>query len=150
MTLRSSAVSLARGLASSSSSSSSLPFRWTSIQNVTFQPRHFSTSHAPPNSFSRPSPPLLPRADQKEFEDLQRRVNAPASQQAQQDLEAQAELAKTVTGTEEDLTMHPDYRKTPEPTFQGDTNPETGEVGGPKREPLVHGDWSYGGRATDF
>ncbi|SCZ92671.1 BZ3500_MvSof-1268-A1-R1_Chr5-2g08089 [Microbotryum saponariae] len=121
------------------------------MQSVNFQPRHLSTSHTPfNNSFSRPSPPPLPRSDQKEFEDLQRRVNAPASQQAQQDLEAQAELAQTVTGTEEDLTMHPDYRKTPEPTFQGDTNPETGEVGGPKREPLVHGDWSYGGRATDF
>ncbi|SCV72665.1 BQ2448_4202 [Microbotryum intermedium] len=147
MAMRSSAFSFARGLVSPSSSLSS---RWAFMQSATLQTRYITTSRTTSNSFSRPSPPLLPRSDQKEFEDLQRRVNAPASQRAQQDIEAQAELAQTVTGSEEDLTMHPDYRRTPEPTFQGDTNPETGEVGGPKREPLVHGDWSYGGRATDF
>jgi hypothetical protein len=39
------------------------------------------------------------------------------------------------------------------PEFEGDTNPRTGEVGGPKNEPLrwgSGGDWSYNGRATDF
>ncbi|KAK1728504.1 uncharacterized protein BDZ83DRAFT_534996, partial [Colletotrichum acutatum] len=37
--------------------------------------------------------------------------------------------------------------------FEGDVNPRTGEVGGPKREPLrwgSGGDWSYNGRVTDF
>jgi len=34
--------------------------------------------------------------------------------------------------------------------FQGDRNPVTGEVGGPKTEPTKHGDWSFGGRASDF
>lgn len=46
--------------------------------------------------------------------------------------------------------LHPDARVKPPPEFEGDTNPVTGEVGGPKREPLRHGDWSFGGRATDF
>ncbi|UKZ78486.1 hypothetical protein TrVFT333_006226 [Trichoderma virens FT-333] len=39
------------------------------------------------------------------------------------------------------------------PEFEGDTNPKTGEVGGPKNEPLRwggNGDWSYNGRVTDF
>ncbi|KAG0204806.1 putative mitochondrial protein, conserved [Mortierella sp. GBA30] len=47
-------------------------------------------------------------------------------------------------------TSHPDA-KTPVPNeFEGDTNPSTGEVGGPKREPVRFGDWSFKGRVTDF
>lgn len=46
--------------------------------------------------------------------------------------------------------MHPDAYKKPEPEFEGDVNPKTGEVNGPKNEPLKHGDWSFGGRVTDF
>lgn len=37
--------------------------------------------------------------------------------------------------------------------FEGDRNPRTGEIGGPKKEPLrwgSNGDWSYNGRVTDF
>ncbi|RPA87322.1 hypothetical protein BJ508DRAFT_410830 [Ascobolus immersus RN42] len=57
---------------------------------------------------------------------------------------------KSQMGEEE---MHPDYRRGAEPEFEGDVNPKTGEVGGPKREPVrkwIEGDWSYNGRATDF
>jgi hypothetical protein len=39
------------------------------------------------------------------------------------------------------------------PEFEGDKNPKTGEVGGPKNEPLrwgSEGDWSFNGRVTDF
>ncbi|RFU76418.1 hypothetical protein TARUN_5774, partial [Trichoderma arundinaceum] len=39
------------------------------------------------------------------------------------------------------------------PEFEGDKNPKTGEIGGPKNEPLRwggDGDWSYNGRVTDF
>ncbi|CAK7206530.1 hypothetical protein SEUCBS139899_009326 [Sporothrix eucalyptigena] len=39
------------------------------------------------------------------------------------------------------------------PEFDGDRNPKTGEVGGPKNEPLrwgSSGDWSFNGRVTDF
>lgn len=70
--------------------------------------------------------------------------------------------------------QHPDLRKKPKPEFDGEINPKTGEVGGPKNEPLTHGkslllasvtfavlgadlidpglagDWTYGGRCTDF
>lgn len=44
-------------------------------------------------------------------------------------------------------------RKGAPPEFEGETNPRTGEVGGPKNEPLRWGgagDWSYNGRVTDF
>ncbi|KAK4049436.1 hypothetical protein OIV83_004169 [Microbotryomycetes sp. JL201] len=99
--------------------------------------------------FSRPGPPPLPRADQREFEELQRRVNAPASQPIIEAVSGD-NIAAAAPVDDELLTMHPDLRKKPTPQFDGDTNPETGEVGGPKREPLTHGDWSYGGRATDF
>lgn len=49
--------------------------------------------------------------------------------------------------------LHPDIRRGARPEFEGDKNPKTGEVGGPKNEPLrwgAGGDWSYNGRATDF
>lgn len=49
--------------------------------------------------------------------------------------------------------VHPDARPKPAPDFQGDVNPETGERGGPKKNPLnwgPDGEWTYGGRAVDF
>ena len=53
------------------------------------------------------------------------------------------------TGDGEEL--HPDIRRGAKPEFEGDVNPKTGEVGGPKNDPLRWGgDWSYNGRVTDF
>ena len=55
------------------------------------------------------------------------------------------------TGDGEEL--HPDIRRGVQPEFEGDKNPKTGEIGGPKNEPLRWGgevDWSYNGRVTDF
>ena len=52
--------------------------------------------------------------------------------------------------------FHPNMRRGAKPEFEGDVNPKTGEVGGPKNEPLRwgsgegRGDWSYNGRVTDF
>lgn len=47
--------------------------------------------------------------------------------------------------------LHPDARRKPTPDFEGETNPSTGEVGGPKKDPLSwQREWTYGGRATDF
>lgn len=82
---------------------------------------------------NRPGPPPLSRAEQREFEELQRRVNTPAS----------APLATKLQQPEEQA-MHPDFRKAPTPQFEGEVNPETGEVGGPKREPLKHGEPAHG------
>jgi hypothetical protein len=47
--------------------------------------------------------------------------------------------------------MHPQYRGKPKPDFEGDVNPKTGEVGGPKKDPLRwETSWDYNGRCTDF
>ncbi|KAJ3486939.1 hypothetical protein NLI96_g3889 [Meripilus lineatus] len=94
------------------------------------------------NPLNRPSPPPLPRADQREFEELVRKAQTPAASLSKTDLEAE-------------LALHPDARKPVEPEFDGDVNPSTGEEGGPKREPVRQwigdgGDWSFKGRVSDF
>jgi hypothetical protein len=91
------------------------------------------------SSLNRPSPPPLARQEQREFEELYRAANTRGSS-----AESEAELA-----------MHPDARPALTPEFSGDTNPETGESGGPKQEPVRQwgdgeGDWSFKGRVTDF
>jgi hypothetical protein len=56
-----------------------------------------------------------------------------------------------VKGNGEEL--HPNVRRGAKPEFEGDVNPKTGEVGGPRNEPLrwgAAGEWSYNGRTTDF
>ena len=90
------------------------------------------------SSFSRPAPPPLPPKQQREFEELVRTAATPASNSQQNNtIDSGAEL-------------HPDARRSPSSEFEGDTNPVTGEVNGPKTEPVRHGDWSFGGRASDF
>lgn len=93
---------------------------------------------------NRPGPPPLPRSEQREFEDLVRKAQAPLSQ-----AEANRELA------EAELALHPDARKPVPAEFEGEVNPVTGEKGGPKREPVRKwgegdGDWSFKGRVSDF
>jgi len=101
-------------------------------------PRGFSsfthTLSQPPN-IHRPGPPPLPTEDQREFDELVKLASrAPAGKS---DVQPSSEL-------------HPDARRSPPPEFEGDVNPVTGEKGGPKREPVKHGDWSHAGRVTDF
>lgn len=83
---------------------------------------------------ARPSPPPLPRGQQREFEELQRA--------------AQGSLSSAPD-------VHPDARTPPTAQFEGDVNPNTGEHGGPKIEPVGKwvtdgGDWSFKGRVSDF
>lgn len=64
-------------------------------------------------------------------------------------LRARARLAAKGDGEE----LHPNVRRGAPPEFEGERNPKTGEVGGPKNDPLRwggQGDWSYNGRVTDF
>lgn len=89
-------------------------------------------------NLNRPSPPPLPREQQREFEELLRKAQTPL---------AQSSSAET--------QLHPDAREPLKPEFEGDINPNTGERGGPKREPVRRwgedaGDWSYKGRVSDF
>ncbi|KAJ5780143.1 hypothetical protein N7457_005303 [Penicillium paradoxum] len=95
-----------------------------------------------------PAPPRLPKEEQEIFEQLQKRSTG-AFSTPQVNQSPQAEIQADGSGGE----LHPDAPKGLQPEFEGETNPKTGEVGGPKNEPLRWGagsDWSYGGRVTDF
>lgn len=90
--------------------------------------------------YTRPGPPPLPSHQQREWAELIRQRQLPATSISQTEQEAQ-------------LQLHPDAPRPIQPDFEGDTNPATGEIGGPKKEPLrwgAGGEWTYGGRATDF
>ncbi|XP_034472628.1 succinate dehydrogenase assembly factor 4, mitochondrial [Drosophila innubila] len=46
---------------------------------------------------------------------------------------------------------HPAHEKEPLPPWPNNTNPYTGEIGGPRGpEPTRYGDWQSKGRVTDF
>lgn len=123
---------------------------------------------------AHPSPPRLPPDQQAEFERLQRAAEARLSTHTQQQQQQPTTpppsplttsrhvtdpgAAKApVTGTGElpasPGTLSGGIRQGAPPEFDGEVNPRTGEVGGPKNEPLRwggEGDWSYNGRVTDF
>ncbi|EME89772.1 uncharacterized protein MYCFIDRAFT_210179 [Pseudocercospora fijiensis CIRAD86] len=133
--------------------------------------RSFATSIPARSAWSTgPSPPRLPKEEQEIFEKLQQQSTgafstprelkeesgadgmaaAPRSSEADKMLEQlrdRARLAAKGDGEE----LHPNVRRGAPPEFEGDINPNTGEVGGPKNDPLRwKGDWSYNGRVTDF
>jgi len=109
-----------------------------------------------------PSPPRLPKEDQEIFEELQRRstgafstpqasssdnpsdllqrINqSPQSPKADPTTTSQTESESPgvqieASGAGEEL--HPHIRRGAKPEFEGDVNPKTGEVDGPKNEPL--------------
>jgi len=63
------------------------------------------------------------------------------------------EFKKVIEARGKGEELHPNVRRGAQPEFEGDVNPKTGEVGGPKNEPLrwgAAGEWSYNGRTTDF
>ena len=128
----------------------------------------------------QPSPPKLPKEEQETFERLQAQSTGafsqpkplqetaakrdaeaadqlesmegsqPRSERANDMLEQLRERARVVAKGEGE-ELHPNVRRGAKPEFEGDVNPATGEVGGPKNDPLRwKGDWSYNGRVTDF
>jgi Protein of unknown function (DUF1674) len=119
-----------------------------------------------------PSPPRLPADQQAEFERLQRAAaTSSATQQANAQAQQPLSTSRHVTTPSPTSSTAQSAGDTPVPTdsgdadpsggvwrgappeFDGDVNPSTGEVGGPKNEPLwwgAKGDWSYNGRVTDF
>ncbi|KAF8477109.1 hypothetical protein BDZ91DRAFT_708690 [Kalaharituber pfeilii] len=99
-----------------------------------------------------PSPPRLPPDQQAEFERLQKRSHGAFSQPTSSTSAPNSESAAVpaIEATPEDM-LHPHVRRGAPPEFEGDVNPKTGEIGGPKTDPLKWaGDWSYNGRVTDF
>ncbi|CAG7555933.1 unnamed protein product [Fusarium equiseti] len=114
---------------------------------------------------SRPSPPKLPADQQAEFERLQRAASVSSAFQPTEEpnvtitptntaaTPATSQIRHTTTPEKKDEDMNIGYFRGAPPEFEGDVNPKTGEVGGPKNDPLRWGgdsDWSYNGRATDF
>lgn len=83
----------------------------------------------------------LPPAEQQEFERLQRIALAQLA------IDSYNLGANTKLTT--DIGLFQMNKIVPE--FEGDVNPVTGEVGGPKQDPLRHAnEWAYNGRVTDF
>ena len=135
--------------------------------------RSFTTSALRPTSWSPgPSPPRLPKEDQEVFEKLQKQSTgafstpraeviedpnkASSSADGSQDMTPQERMLAQIKARGDGEELHPNVRRGSAPEFEGDSNPQTGEVGGPKNEPIrwgstdTSGDWSYNGRVTDF
>lgn len=142
--------------------------------------RSFTTAIARPSRWSTgPAPPRLPKEEQEIFEKLQQsstgafstpRQVEPAAEESKDARSAAAEPQMDSTKSASTAEMleqlrekarvvakgdgeelHPNIRRGAAPEFEGETNPKTGEVGGPKNDPLRwQGDWSYNGRVTDF
>ncbi|KAK3196522.1 hypothetical protein K4F52_000404 [Lecanicillium sp. MT-2017a] len=105
---------------------------------------------------NRPSPPKLPAGEQAEFERLQREASVSSAFQPVEESSsttASSSDAAAKKPSEDELHESGALFRGAKPEFDGDTNPRTGEVGGPKNEPLrwgSAGDWSYNGKVTDF
>lgn len=100
-----------------------------------------------------PSPPKLPKAQQEEFERLQKIANSQAAIDDYNNKMAGNGINTSGDNYGETKTdiggFSTSYLKTI-PEFEGDVNPKTGEKGGPKQDPLKFNDWSFNGRVTDF
>ena len=109
----------------------------------------FSTPRAPPKINQSP--------DSSSAEELQAenettlRAEKMASQGSERSFKDEFNRVIEARGKGEEL--HPAVRRGATPEFEGEVNPKTGEVGGPKNEPLrwgAAGEWAYNGRTTDF
>ncbi|KAK3370730.1 hypothetical protein B0T24DRAFT_626857 [Lasiosphaeria ovina] len=126
----------------------------------------------------QPAPPRLPAEQQAEFERLQRAAEAALNSHTTTEAAPPLATSRYVSSPsaaaptqshdgatappvaeqeqeqeEEETTFSSGMRQGAPPEFHGPKNPKTGEVGGPKNEPLRWGsasDWSYNGRVTDF
>lgn len=146
---------------------SSILSSFSAVPSAVMPRRHYSLPFDP-----QPSPPRLPPDQQAEFERLLRKtgIMPPSSldkaspemlEEAARTAESAAVAASATEVPNENREMEEIKTETSSggvfrgaaPEFEGDVNPKTGEVGGPKNEPLrwgSRGDWSYNGRVTDF
>lgn len=116
----------------------------------------FSTPRAAPQINQSPDSSAADKAQaQTEIND---RVSGLSSAEQQQLLlqpksQFQEDYEKIIEARGKGEELHPNVRRGAQPEFEGDVNPKTGEVGGPRNEPLrwgAAGEWSYNGRTTDF
>lgn len=105
-----------------------------------------------------PAPPRLPKEEQELFEKLQQQSTGAFSTprtppKVNQSPDSTETGQDNATASSKDEELYPHLRQPAKPEFEGEKNPKTGEIGGPKNEPLRwghEGDWSYNGRVTDF
>ncbi|VEU24172.1 DEKNAAC105343 [Brettanomyces naardenensis] len=95
-------------------------------------------SSKPPIFDDGPSPPKLSKEEQKEFDEAVKKAN---TQMAIDEYNEKNGAEVKPSGQAVLKTI---------PEFEGNVNPKTGEVNGPKQDPTRHGDWSFNGRVTDF
>ncbi|KAF3933303.1 hypothetical protein ABW19_dt0200563 [Dactylella cylindrospora] len=124
-----------------------LPHRLPTLLRPLSTTPHHHTTFKP-----TPGPPRLPKSDQETYESLTKSSTG-AFSHPPPDVNisnmSEKELADLIAI--EEKMEHKDLLKGGEkPLFEGDRNPVTGEVGGPKTDPLKYGDWSFNGKVTDF
>jgi hypothetical protein len=131
--------------------------------------RTLSTSSALRSAWSSgPAPPRLPKEEQEIFDKQikqstgafstpkqspEETVASASSSKPQVNQSPQINQSPALKADGKGAELHPNVRRGAPPEFEGDVNPQTGEVGGPKNNPLRWGhqsDWSYNGRVTDF
>ena len=105
-------------------------------------------------SFNPSSPTSAPQRKRPQINQSPHATPAEAEEGQQKARERDIEeIDARVQASGKGEELHPDVRRGSKPEFEGERNPKTGEVGGPKNEPLRWGggvDWSYNGRVTDF
>ena len=122
------------------------------------QKRYKDLQRSSTGAFSTPKPTVVinqsPAAVDSSRPTPQINQSPHSSQQILSDEDKElAAVTARVQATGEGEELHPDVRRGVKPEFEGERNPKTGEIGGPKNEPLRWGgevDWSYNGRVTDF
>ncbi|KAF1739227.1 Succinate dehydrogenase assembly factor 4, mitochondrial [Beauveria bassiana] len=108
---------------------------------------------SPPPPAATPPPSELPVKEQAEFERLQREATVSSAFQPEPANAASETTTQAAATADTELNEGGGLYRGVRPEFEGDKNPCTGEVGGPKNEPLrwgSEGDWSYNGKVTDF
>lgn len=108
----------------------------------------FSTPRAPPKINQSPDATAVDRAEAESAIDSRadKISDTPPSK-------FKEGFNKIISARGKGEELHPNVRMGSQPEFDGDKNPKTGEVGGPKNEPLrwgAGGEWTYNGRTTDF
>ncbi|KAI0994234.1 hypothetical protein K3495_g13948 [Podosphaera aphanis] len=121
--------------------------------------RQFTQSLTRNNFEPGPAPPRLPPQEQEEFERLQKLSTGafstsqgtsntglnssrprPQINQSPHTNNVEKPLQQPILDAKGDgRELHPDVRKVAKPEFEGERNPVTGEIGGPKTEPIRWG-----------
>lgn len=128
-------------------------------------------ANQPEANLKAPAPHKLPLKDQLEFENLLQKANSALifeeynesvaknklddindAKKFEQLIKEKQDQLENFKGLEESAppAATKTYSTNTIPEFEGNVNPKTGEVNGPKQDPLKYGDWSFNGRVTDF